>query len=40
MDSALNRRNAGLGLPAVEVGALVRDGDLDISHRAVSRIIA
>jgi hypothetical protein len=27
-------------LPAVEVGALVRDGDLDISHRAVSRIIA
>jgi hypothetical protein len=27
-------------LPAVEVGALVRDGDLDISHRTVSRIIA
>src|ERR1700690_2608550 len=40
MDRALDRRNAGLRLPAVEVGALVRDSDLDISHPAVSRIIA
>jgi hypothetical protein len=28
----LNRREAGLELPAVEVRAVVRDGEFDIAH--------
>jgi hypothetical protein len=32
IDFALNRREAGLELPAVEVGAIVSDGEFDVSH--------
>src|SRR6267378_2820583 len=31
-DFSLNRGLAGLNLPAVEIGAVVRDGELEIAH--------
>ena len=32
VDGALNRGQAGLKLPAVEGGAIVRDGEFDVAH--------
>jgi hypothetical protein len=32
VDCALNRREAGLELPAVEVGSVVGDREFDVSH--------
>ena len=33
VQGALDRRNARLELPAVEIGAIVGDGEFDILHR-------
>ena len=38
LEHLLNRSQAGLALPAVEVGAVVRKSELDVPHRAVFRI--
>ncbi len=37
VDGALNRRDAGLELPAMKIGSVVGDCNFDISHRPIHR---